>query len=748
MVYKEFAATRELPLYEINWKSEIGALHQAALDTFGLCAIVGGYLWALVLVLLMHPYFEAKPIVLPFSVAALGTLLVIVRQPLDLRRSILVVGMFAIATMALLLTRSLAAPFVYLITITCAALVAQATLSFVVAAASSASVAAAWFFIPGTWPLELVYGAMGLFWAEAITAWLASRNLYTVLVWALNSYEKSWRATRELQTQRGKLNHTLKDLANANLLLKRTTYELAQAREEAEQARQLKSQFAANISHELRTPLHLIVGFSQMMCMSPDSYRGVTWTPELRGDIREIFNSASHLLRLIDDVLDLSQIEKAYLPISRERISIASLIRETVDTAAPLLRDRGLYLRVDLADDLPSVYADPVRIRQVLLNLLNNASRFTYDGGITVRARNAGEDVEVIVEDTGIGIPPEQLEKVFLEFYQVDGSLQRRHGGTGLGLAICKQFVTLHGGRIWAESVVGQGSAFHFTLPLPGKTTGPVQQSEWPQGWRYPAAKPTVAYRLVTLSGASEFTRLIGRYLPDTELLLAETPEQAVELARRQQADARVLPEGTCPPQVASALARSGSEFLLPVITCSWPLEQHLALAQGFSHCLMKPFAADQLLQVLGQVAPQARRILVVDDDSGVGRLVERLLRAARPEVKVLCAYDGEEAIAMLAEQPDVVLLDLILPKVDGLAVLRELRQREGGEDIPVVAITAYGFQQEVALLGEGLITVRRCKHFSASEITAWLETVLQALPARHLTPGGRELEPIPTLTG
>jgi len=739
VIYEQFSPQREAPLYEVDWHKEMEELHRAALDTIGQFFLAGAYVWTFGALIAHHPRYVLSSVAVPLGVALLGTLLIVIRRPLLLRRFVLVAGSLAVASLAMLSTHSLVAPYLYLVAITAVAIVGEAAMSFAVAALASIAVAAFVGMLPDIWPREVLIGAVALFWTEAVTAWLVSRNLHTALIWALNSYERSWRMTRELQVQRGKLGRTMKDLADASLLLKGTTYDLALAREEAERARQLKSQFAANISHELRTPLHLIVGFSQMLCMSPDNYEGVVWTPELRGDIREVYDSASHLLRLIDDVLDLSQIEREHLPLSKEHLSLAALIRETVETGAALLRDRGLYLDVELQEDLPAIYADPTRIRQVLLNLLNNASRFTYDGGMTVRAVARDGEIEVTVEDTGIGIPADQLEEVFLEFHQVDGSPRRTHDGTGLGLAICRQFVQLHGGRIWAESEVGKGSRFHFTLPLPETTTVPLQRPQLPRGWRHPAGKLQATWRLVTLSDPPEFARLLGRYLPDCDLLQAPTLAQAAELARGSQADAIVLPEGGISAEGEVELAQQQAEQLLPVITCSWPLEQRLAMAQGFSHCLMKPFAAEQLLQVLQQAAPAARRILVVDDDAGVGRLVERLLKAARPEARVYCAYDGEEAISMLEERPDVVLLDLLLPKVDGLGVLRELRSREGGGDVPVAAITAFGFEQDVALLGQGLITVRRGKHFSAGEITRWLETVLQVLPARYLTPGGHE---------
>ena len=755
MTYTQFLPNRDRPLQQANWANELNELQQSALDAISRVMVAVAYVWTLAQLMATHPMLVTRPLVVPLAVAALGTLVMLVRPSLPLRRLLFVGGVLVVAALGIFIERFAAAPFVCLVAVTCAALIPGPTAAFAAAAASSAMLGTAIYLLPGQWPGQLLVGALALCWTNATVAWLTSRNLHSVLSFALRGYEESWRTTRTLQVERGKLSRTLKDLSDANLLLKRTTYDLAEAREEAERARQMKAQFAANISHELRTPLHLIVGFSQMMHMSPDNYPGVVWTPELRGDVQEIYESATHLLHLIDDVLDLSQIEAARLPISKERIALAPLIRDAVDTAASLLRNRDLYLHVDLPEELPPVYADPTRVRQTLLNLLNNAARFTEQGGITVSARVLQDEIEVTVTDTGIGIPADELDRIFSEFHQVDGSLRRKYGGTGLGLALCKQFVALHGGRIWAESELGKGSSLHFTLPLPEKRIVPLQHSELPPGWRYPATRPGTGHRLVVLAQQPELSRVLSRYLPDAEILEAADEEEAVRCAHQAKADAIVLaadslaasPEASGAGSLAcnslgNSLAKASADILLPIITCSWPLEQQLALAQGFTHCLMKPFTGQRLLETLAQAAPQAERLLVVDDDPGVGRLVERSLSSGRHKVQVITAYDGEEAVQALDQKPDIVLLDLVLPRLDGLGVLAELRSRPWGQQVPVVAITAYGFQQDVAKLGQGFISVQRGKYFSASEITRWLGTVLTAFPARHLEPGTPGPEP------
>jgi signal transduction histidine kinase/CheY-like chemotaxis protein len=745
MVYEEFAPDRPTPLYRADWSGELRHLQERGYDALSLAALVVGYVWLLGQALAMHPAFYWRPLAMPFSLAALGLGLLALRGHTASRSAWFMLGSLAIGLVALLVQRLTVAPFTFLVLIAAGPLVAGPAAGFLLAGASTICLLLAAWAAPGRWGPDLLLPAASLFWAQAAVGWWGAHNLHTVLHWALRGYEESWNNMRELQVQRAKLRRTMRDLADANALLKRTTYDLAAAREEAERARQMKSRFAANISHELRTPLHLIVGFSQMMYASPESYEGVRWTPELRADIQEIYESAQHLLRLIDDVLDLAQIDAARLPLSKEKVNLAPLIADAVETARSLLRGRDLYLRLEVPQELPPLYADPTRIRQVLLNLLNNAARFTERGGITVRAFARSDEVEVVVEDTGVGIPPDQLKDIFSEFYQIDGSLRRKYGGTGLGLAICREFVSLHGGRIWAESEVGKGSTFHFTLPLPNKALVQAQEAKLPAGWRYPAARPQRPWRLITLSEPPEFPRLLRRYLPDVEVLEAPDVPAAARLAREAQADMAILSaaddeDASC----ARALAEATADIYLPVVSCSLPLERHLALAEGFDQCLMKPFTADQLLQVLRRAAPQLRTLLVVDDDPAVGRLVRRSLRAAGIAVEVWEAYDGEEALSLLLRRPDVLLLDLILPKMDGLQVLHWLRERSWGKELPVVAITAYGFQRDVASLGQGLVAVRRGKHFSALELTQWLNVALGTVRARHLQPYERVPEPAP----
>ncbi|NPV10022.1 MAG: HAMP domain-containing histidine kinase, partial [Anaerolineae bacterium] len=267
------------------------------------------------------------------------------------------------------------------------------------------------------------------------------------------------------QQQVNQLNHSLQV---ANGLLKRSLTELTLAQREASEARQMKEQFATTVSHELRTPLNVILGFIEVMQRYPEAYGEMNWPPQLRQDISEIGDSAQYLRDLVDDILDLARAQALKMPIRRQHTDLAGLVEEAASLVSKLLLDsERVCLQVALPSDLPSLYIDRTRIKQVLLNLLANACRFTPTGRITVSVSVNEEEVVTAVSDTGTGIPPDQLESIFGEFEQAQGAAGNSLGsaGKGLGLAIAKRFVAMHGGRIWAESEVGKGSTFSFSLP-------------------------------------------------------------------------------------------------------------------------------------------------------------------------------------------------------------------------------------------------------------------------------------------
>lgn len=299
-----------------------------------------------------------------------------------------------------------------------------------------------------------------------LLAWQTLRTLYLALDWADNSQQsvrKLLEAARDRQAELAALTHSLEQ---SLATLKRAQGELVAARRHADEARRAKNEFVAKITHELRTPLNVILGFSEMMHLSPETYAPAAWSATLRRDVAQVYRNSRYLLELIDDILSLSAFDVVEFGLNREPAAIEPLLLDSVEYARTLFAAKPVTVDHQIEPGLPLLSLDRARIRQVLINLLNNAQRFTDAGAVCLAARRSGGEVVVSLADSGSGIPPDQVQHVFEEFYQGDRTLYGRRGGAGLGLAICKQFVEAHGGRIWVESQLGKGSRFVFTLPL------------------------------------------------------------------------------------------------------------------------------------------------------------------------------------------------------------------------------------------------------------------------------------------
>ena len=555
-----------------------------------------------------------------------------------------------------------------------------------------------------SWLLLALGGALALgLWALAPiaqpTAWLSPTALLVMLALLLISALHVWRATleaawrhsaqaaelaAEARQQRGEVHRLNRALELANDLLRRHYRELAAARREAEKARHLKEQFAMNVSHELRTPLNIILGFLEVMQRFPEVYGDVQWTPTLRRDIAEIQRSARHLSDLVDDILDLARIEALKMPIRREPTSLRDVIEEAVEVASRLLREKPVQMRVELSEPLPQLFIDRTRIRQVLLNLLANASRFTERGEICVRAVQQGEEVIVSVRDTGVGIAPEQVATLFVEFHQAPVYQQASASGKGLGLAIARRFVEMHGGRIWVESQLGQGSTFFFSLPIAAKQVGLLAPPTPPI--ESPLASERPALVVIDQDGGVAYLR---RRLEEVEILGAADAEGARALAyeRHPQAILLNLPPGA--RDLAEGVRKSLLTMGAPVIECSLPVGSWLLHRELFNDWLVKPVSGERLLQVIGRYCARGR-VLVVDDDRSFIQLVRRLLQTAGERYQMEWAYDGEEALNKLrAQASDLLLLDIALPGPDGRLVAQLIREDANLAGLPIVAVSA-----------------------------------------------------------
>ena len=558
---------------------------------------------------------------------------------------------------------------------------------------------------------SLVSNSVGLFPAVVTIAgalgaalgWGAAQALAGIVHWAVRSWDQARATTEEVRNQRLEMKQVQEDLVLANQELSRLSDKLKQMWQIAQEARQAKAEFVANVSHELRTPLNMIIGFAELMTNAPRVY-GRSLPPALLADIDAIHANAQHLARLVDDILDLSQVEAGRMALSKAWASLTAIIEEAVQEVRPLYDSKRLYVRVDVPAAAPQVYCDATRIRQVLLNLLSNAGRFMEHGGTYIRAEWQPDQVVVSVSDTGPGIPAEEVSRLFQPFSQLDASIRRRHAGSGLGLCISKQFVEMHGGRIWVESELGKGTTFHFSLPTglplaepPGEDAAATRflsaEAEFRvRTRRFKAPLPRSMPRLVVVETGQELSRLLKRYLEDVQVESIEDGHQALEMVRKVPVSA-VLVNGFCDsdlPSLDRALARLPGAP--PVITCWLAGDDLVARELGIARYLPKPVTRRQLLSAIEAIGSPVQTVLLVDDEPEVLRLFTRMLYSGERRYRVLRATTGARALHLLrCEKPDLMIVDLVMPDVDGLQLLHEKAADPAIESIPVIAVSAKG---------------------------------------------------------
>jgi signal transduction histidine kinase/CheY-like chemotaxis protein len=612
---------------------------------------------------------------------------------------------------------------------------AMALLSFSAAALVALVQSAGWLAIT-------LWGAGPLASAELTTLILAHGLLVGLLyaihepvrqqsAWSLSHFQRAQRLLDEARNRQAELAQALDDLAHANRQLTLLNEKLAGLRLLAEEAQNAKALFVAKVSHEFRAPLNIIISLIDLLVETPEVY-GQTLPALLLEDLQIVHRNCEHLSTMINDVLDLSQAEAGQLVLRRTWVTLPEMVLGATELIRPLAEKKKLQLALELPPALPPAYCDPHRTRQVILNLVSNAVRFTEQGAITLAVQVEARQLVVSVRDTGAGIAPEHADRIFEAFFQ-GGDGARASQGYGLGLSISKKFVELQGGKMWFTSSVGAGSSFFFTLPVAPPAAprgGPAQwiHPEWLWRTRPQRALPSLPHRprlviwdeqgdlqplLVHHLDAIEF--VVTRSLAETNAALAECPAHAVVINALADHE-RLLEE--------VRLAAPDT----PIFACAYQAPLRRAQAAGAVNYLIKPVLNSVLQEAVRALDCPLPRVLVVDDDPDFRQLLPRMLQTCDAVGSVEVAATAAEALAALdAAPPDLLLLDVVLPDQSGWQILAHKNQDQRLQVIPTIILSAQDPNDEpvtskllLATIGQGF-SINKLLHCSLA-VAALLE--------------------------
>jgi signal transduction histidine kinase/DNA-binding response OmpR family regulator len=485
-----------------------------------------------------------------------------------------------------------------------------------------------------------------------------------------------------------------------------------------------KSEFLASMSHELRTPLNAIIGFSEVLLE-----RMFGELNERQDDyLRDIWSSGKHLLELLNDILDLSKIEAGQMVLNHSQFAVGKSLEYCLSLVREQAIKQGIHLSLEVDPEVGLLDADRLRFRQVVLNLLSNAVKFTSDGRVDVHASIQGQDLVVTVADTGVGVAAEDRERIFDSFQQ--GTLPSGQAeGTGLGLTLSKRIVELHGGRIWVKSDVGKGSTFGFALPA-GSDEPALTPDSLATGIDITfGSAPTPGPTVVVVEDDRQSFDLLRAYLEaaGVRVVGARDGEEGLDTVRRLSPAGVILDillPGIDGWEVLAQLKADPRTARIPVIVVSMLDERGRGFALGAAEYLVKPVGKEQLLAAVYRAAAMPERkhtVVAIDDDPLAIELARVNLEPAG--WTLLGAASGQEGLALVRErQPSVVLLDLLMPGMDGFEVVEALRADPGTKTIPVVILTSKSMTQQDKQRLKGRITyVARKTEFDLSGLAGLL---------------------------
>ena len=473
---------------------------------------------------------------------------------------------------------------------------------------------------------------------------------------------------------------------------------------ELEAASQHKSQFLANMSHELRTPMNAIIGVSEMML---EDARDLGQADQIE-PLERILRAGRHLLALINEILDLSKIEAGKMELELESFPVEPLVRDVAATVAPTAEKNGNQVEVCCAADLGTMRADQTRIRQALLNLTANAVKFTERGVVTISAaRESGDGREWVVfriADTGIGMTPEQMGRLFQDFTQADSSTTRKYGGTGLGLAISRRFCRMMGGDITVESAPGRGSTFSVRLPAVVENavvaTG-TGGSNPPVAAQPPSRTPRrETPQILVVDDDPTVRELMERHLRKEGFAVLTAAGGVEGLAQARRAHPAAITLDVMMPDidgwtVLAALKGDPALADIPVILVTIVDDRQRGYALGATEYLVKPVDRARLVESLRALCEVAvGRVLLVEDDAATRTTIRQMLE--REGWEVAEAENGRVALERLAGGlPDAIVLDLLMPEMDGFEFVAALRNRREWRRLPVLVVTAMELSEE-----------------------------------------------------